>query len=49
MSEAASTLGACPFCETPVSSNAVLIEYVVNDEERVFAECPKCREPVQPQ
>ncbi|WP_449404585.1 DUF7837 family putative zinc-binding protein [Halorubrum vacuolatum] len=49
MSEAASTLGACPFCETPVSRNAVLIKYVADSEKRVYAECPKCREPVQPQ
>jgi len=49
MSQAVSSLGACPFCEIPVPRNAILIEYVVNNEERVYAECPKCKEPVQPQ
>ncbi|WP_449272137.1 DUF7837 family putative zinc-binding protein [Halorubrum halophilum] len=49
MSQAPSSLGACPFCELPVPRNAILIEYVVNNEERVYAECPKCKEPVQPQ
>lgn len=49
MSQAPSSLGACPFCEMLVSRDAILIEYVVDGEERVYAECPECREPVQPQ
>ena len=48
MSEAESTLGACPFCKRPIPSNAILIEYVVDGEKRLYAECPKCQEPVQP-
>ena len=49
MSQASSTLGACPLCETPVSRDGILIEYVVDGERRVYAECPECGEPVQPQ
>lgn len=49
MSQASSTLGACPFCGTPVFREAVLITYVVKNEERIYAECPQCEDPVQPQ
>ena len=48
MPEATPSLGACPFCEEPVPRPAVLIEYVVDSEKRLYAECPNCQEPVQP-
>jgi hypothetical protein len=49
MSDTASTLGVCPFCESVIPAGASLVEYEVEDETRVFAECYECDEPVQPQ
>ncbi|WP_449267302.1 DUF7837 family putative zinc-binding protein [Halalkalirubrum salinum] len=49
MSHAASTIGTCPFCSAVVPETAVLIEYVVNAEKRLFAECSQCGDPVRPQ
>ncbi|WP_459825049.1 DUF7837 family putative zinc-binding protein [Halorubrum luteum] len=49
MSNTASEIGTCPFCESVVSAEAALIEYEVEDEIRLFAECYECEEPVQPQ
>jgi hypothetical protein len=49
MSNTASELGTCPFCETAIPAQAVLIEYEVEEETRLFAECTECNEPVQPQ
>lgn len=49
MTQAPSGLDACPFCETPIARDSILIEYVVDSEERVCAECPKCKDPVQSQ
>ena len=48
MSDTASTLGVCPFCEAVIQTGAVLLEYKVNCETRIFAECYECDEPVQP-
>jgi hypothetical protein len=42
-------LGTCPFCDAEVPREAVLIEYEVDGESRLFAECYQCNEPVQPQ
>jgi hypothetical protein len=49
MSDTASKLGVCPFCEVVIPAGTVLLEYEVNGETRVFAECYECDEPVQPQ
>jgi len=49
MSDTASKLGVCPFCEAVIPAEAVLLEYEVNGENRIFAECYECDEPVQPQ
>jgi len=49
MSDTASKLGVCPFCEAVIPTGTVLLEYEVNGEKRVFAECYECDEPVQPQ
>jgi formate dehydrogenase maturation protein FdhE len=39
---------ACPFCGTQISMNAVLIEYESNGQQRCYAECSVCDEPVHP-
>jgi hypothetical protein len=49
MSNAVSELGTCPFCGSAVPAGAILIEYEVEEEKRLFAECYECEEPVQPQ
>lgn len=49
MSQATATLGTCPFCGSGVSRGAVLIEYEVDGDPRVFAECSRCGEPVRPE
>jgi hypothetical protein len=41
-------VGACPRCETPVPPSRVLIEYEADGERRLFAECPDCRDVVDP-
>lgn len=48
MSDRASTLGVCPFCEAVIQTGDVLIEYKIDGEMRMFAECYECEEPVQP-
>lgn len=48
MSNTASEIGTCPFCGSAVSAEATLIEYEVEGELRLFAECYECRDPVQP-
>ena len=49
MTDAASELGTCPFCESAIPAGATLVEYEVEGEARMFAECYECEEPVQPQ
>lgn len=49
MSQSASSLGRCPLCGAAVSQNAVLIEYEADSKGRLYAKCPRCKEPVQPQ
>ncbi|WP_449267298.1 DUF7837 family putative zinc-binding protein [Halalkalirubrum salinum] len=49
MSQAATSLGTCPFCGTLVSPSEILIEYKVEGEHRLYAECSDCKEPVRPQ
>lgn len=45
MSVQRSPLGNCPFCGEEIPGGNVLIEY----EDGLFAECPECGEPVQPE
>jgi hypothetical protein len=45
MSVEKSSLGVCPFCGEDVPHGNILIEY----EDGLFAECPECEVPVQPQ
>jgi hypothetical protein len=43
------TLGYCPFCGDTVTEHDVLIRYETTDGELgVWAECPGCRDVVDP-
>ncbi|WP_455349889.1 DUF7837 family putative zinc-binding protein [Halobiforma nitratireducens] len=44
-----SQLGTCPLCGSSISSDAIILKYEVNGEERLYAECDECNEPVHPQ
>lgn len=45
----ASRLGACPHCDTDISTVHVLIEYQTSDgQEAVWAECPECEDVIDP-
>jgi|GEM_PF-7076383 len=48
MPEPSYQLGNCPFCGSSISNNATILEYEVDGEERLYAECYECNEPVQP-
>jgi len=48
MPDVTSDSGWCPFCESDLSGGAILIAYKVDDERRVFIECPSCEQPVAP-
>lgn len=41
-------LGICPFCSAEVATTDVLIEYESADGPAVYAECPECRDVVNP-
>ena len=43
-----SPLGVCPHCGTTLSAGSILIEYEVDGEQRVYADCVTCNEPVHP-
>lgn len=49
MSHEQPALGTCPFCDSPLSPEAILIEYTAGEERRCFVECEECNEPVHPQ
>jgi hypothetical protein len=49
MANTAAELGTCPFCGSTIPASATLIEYEVDTETRLFAECYECDEPVRPQ
>ena len=49
MSNKTSKLGTCPFCGSAIPTGAILLEYEVEGENRLFAECAACEEPVQPE
>jgi len=43
------SIGVCPFCGSTLPAGSVLIEYESAGEQRVFARCSDCREPVHPE
>ena len=43
------SIGVCPFCGSALPAGSVLIEYESDGEQRVFARCSDCREPVHPE
>lgn len=49
MSSEHSTLGTCPRCHADIPRGMVLIEYESEGTTAVYAECPECTEPVQPE
>ncbi|ERG97247.1 MAG: hypothetical protein J07HQW2_03733 [Haloquadratum walsbyi J07HQW2] len=48
MTDKKTDIGTCPFCGGILPAETILLEYVVDNETRVFAECYDCDEPVQP-
>lgn len=43
-------LGVCPICGVAVPSARLLIEYESEDgTSRMFAECPRCEDPIHPE
>jgi len=49
MTEQDQSLGVCPFCGSVLPAGSVVITYEVDGEQRVFARCSECREPVHPE
>ncbi|MFC4438542.1 hypothetical protein ACFO3C_12760 [Halostagnicola sp. GCM10023398] len=43
-----SRLGTCPACAATITAVDVLVEYDVNGQPAVWADCPDCREVVHP-
>ncbi|WP_449405086.1 DUF7837 family putative zinc-binding protein [Halonotius pteroides] len=43
------SVGVCPFCGSVLTTGSVLIRYESDGEQRVFARCSECREPVHPE
>jgi hypothetical protein len=41
-------IGTCPFCHAEVATTDVIIEYESNGRPAVYAECPGCRDVVNP-
>lgn len=41
-------LGNCPNCDARIPSNRLLVRFEQPTSNRVFAECPACREVVYP-
>lgn len=44
-----STLGMCPYCGSPLDSGSIILEYEVDGDRRIYADCTECDEPVHPQ
>ncbi len=40
--------GSCPHCETTIDARHVLIEYQTDAGPAAYAECPECRDVVNP-
>jgi len=49
MATSNSTLGVCPYCGSTLEAGSIILEYEVEGERRVFAECTQCNEPVHPE
>ncbi|WP_438267512.1 DUF7837 family putative zinc-binding protein [Haladaptatus halobius] len=49
MANCDSILGTCPFCRATIPTSSLRIEYEAKTVSTVFAECPGCREVVQPE
>jgi len=39
----------CPYCGSTLEAGSIILEYEVEGERRVFAECTQCNEPVHPE
>jgi len=48
MADQNQSIGVCPFFGSTILVGSVLIEYESDGEQRVFARCSDCREPVHP-
>lgn len=44
-----SSLGTCPFCHAEITSTDVILEYETETGPDVYAECPECRDVVNPE
>jgi len=44
-----STLGVCPFCGSTLKAGSIILEYEVDGQRRVYAQCSECGEPVHPE
>ena len=44
-----STLGMCPFCGSTLEAGSIILEYEVDGQQRVYAQCMECGEPVHPE
>jgi len=49
MTEHGQSVGFCPFCGSVLPVGSILIEHESDGEQRVFARCSECREPVHPE
>jgi len=49
MTEQDQSLGVCPFCGSVLPAGSVVITYEADGEQRVFARCSECQEPVHPE
>ncbi|NUB91116.1 hypothetical protein HT576_08790 [Haloterrigena sp. SYSU A121-1] len=41
--------GTCPFCQAEITTIDVILEYETETGPAVYAECPECRDVVNPQ
>jgi hypothetical protein len=48
MATTTSTVGSCPVCGTSIARTDLLIEYETDGGPAAYAECPDCREVVDP-
>ena len=49
METRSSTLGVCPFCGSTLKAGSIILEYEVDGQRRVYAQCSECGEPVHPE
>ncbi len=43
------SLGTCPFCRAEIATIDAILEYETEAGPAVYAECPECRDVVNPQ